>query len=57
METQSRINFIPCVKWVKRGVARSVPEKVGVDISFWLRFTFETLPGATDQRRVSSDNQ
>lgn len=22
------VNFIPCVKWIKRGVAKSQPEKV-----------------------------
>ena len=24
------INFIPCVKWVKRGVAKAEPEKVRI---------------------------
>ena len=24
------INFIPCVKWVQRGVAKSEPEKVRI---------------------------
>jgi hypothetical protein len=22
------VNFIPCVKWVKKGVAKQIPEKV-----------------------------
>lgn len=26
--TESNINFIPCLKWVKRGVAKANPEKV-----------------------------
>lgn len=30
MEAESRINFIPCLKWVKRGAAKSNPEKVSV---------------------------
>lgn len=27
---QNKINFIPCLKWVKRGVAKSCPEKVSL---------------------------
>lgn len=27
-ENQSKINFIPCLKWVKRGVALANPLKV-----------------------------
>ncbi|KAJ3658645.1 hypothetical protein Zmor_010372 [Zophobas morio] len=28
VETENRVNFITCIKWVKRGVARGQPEKV-----------------------------
>lgn len=28
MDSESRVNFIPCVRWVKQGVAKSNPEKV-----------------------------
>jgi hypothetical protein len=27
-DAPSSINFIPCVKWVKKGVAKQIPEKV-----------------------------
>lgn len=26
--SENRINFIPCLTWVKRGIAKSNPEKV-----------------------------
>lgn len=28
MDTENKVNFIPCLAWVKRGVAKSNPEKV-----------------------------
>jgi hypothetical protein len=27
-DAPSSVNFIPCVKWVKKGVAKQIPEKV-----------------------------
>lgn len=27
-EDAPSVNFIPCVKWVKKGVAKQIPEKV-----------------------------
>lgn len=29
-EQQSKVNFIPCIKWVKKGAAKCNPEKVGI---------------------------
>lgn len=54
-DTQPRINFIPCVKWVKRGVAKSDPEKVSLKSVPRAKITRYILLGAIDKGRARSN--
>ena len=38
VEKGDGVNFVPCIKWVRRGVAKSQPERVRIlehNSSFW----------------------
>lgn len=46
LETENKVNFITCVKWVKKGVGKSNPEKVllnsylSTSLDFFLRCSY-----------------
>ena len=33
---QASLNFIPCMTWIRRGVAKANPEKVIIDIYIYM---------------------
>ena len=56
------VNFIPCLKFVSRGVAKPTPDKVKplTNIHYELRkrtlTNISNLPGEIDSRRISKNH-
>lgn len=57
MEIESRVNFIPCLKWVKRGVAKSNPEKVTSIRDLIAKYNNLFQLGSVNKRRTGSNNK
>lgn len=54
----NRVTFIPCAKWVKKGVARHNPEKVCIVLFIKRNELFYIdIVGTIKQRRTSSHNK
>ncbi|KAF2882098.1 hypothetical protein ILUMI_24101 [Ignelater luminosus] len=45
LEQQSKVNFIPCVRWVKKGMAKCNPEKVQLNKEELVRIINQTKAG------------
>ncbi|KAK9719807.1 hypothetical protein QE152_g22469 [Popillia japonica] len=59
IENESKINFIPCIRWVKQGVAKSNPEKVQLTKDELVQIINETkskLQIAEAEESTSGDN-